>query len=75
MQYGTNYIYWNYTIGVSKEIYLLPNNQFSIFTELSLFNKPIGIENSVHYIIKNNMNLYFTEFKQWNSRIGLILLL
>ena len=72
---GTNYKYFNYTMGISKEIYLSHNTQFSIFTEVSFFNKPIGIENSVHNLNQNRMNIYFTEFKQWNSRIGISFLL
>jgi hypothetical protein len=72
---GSNTNYWNYTIGISKEIYLSQNTQFSVFTEVSLFNNPIVKENGVR---KNNQNVidkYFTEFKQWNSRIGISFLL
>jgi hypothetical protein len=72
---GANINYWNYTMGISKEIYLSQNRQFSVFTEVSFFNNPIVKKNAVNNLNQNKMNLYFTEFKQWNSRIGISFLL
>ena len=69
-----NFKYLNYTVGVSKEIYLLHNIQFNIFSEVTFFNNPIVKENGVYNFNQNTINKYYTEFKQWNSRIGIILL-